>query len=141
MVPIHARLAKIGAAFVLNGRHTALRYPSTADGMEFSSVLASPVAPLNAARTAQRAVPTMLCAVVFAFLLTFGLVNTRAAETNNILTSWLNAQKDIHAWSADFKQTRILKSLAQPLTASGHVWFKAPTHVRWELGHPAQTIA
>jgi len=34
-----------------------------------------------------------------------------------------------------------LKSLAQPLKATGHVWFAAPNRFRWELGHPAQTIA
>ena len=65
----------------------------------------------------------------------------RAAETNAVLTAWLNAQTNIHAWSADFTQTRILKSLTQPLTATGHVWFEAPNRFRWELGHPPQTIA
>jgi outer membrane lipoprotein-sorting protein len=35
----------------------------------------------------------------------------------------------------------VLKSLTQPLTATGHVWFKAPNRFRWELGQPVQTIA
>ena len=137
MVPIHARLAKI------KGRDAALRRrrPRSADGTDFSSVLTCSVAPLNAAQTAQRAVPTRYCVTVFALLLVFSLVNTRAADNNAVLSSWLNAQKNIHAWSADFTQTRILKSLAQPLTATGHVWFEAPNKVRWELGHPARTIA
>jgi outer membrane lipoprotein-sorting protein len=65
----------------------------------------------------------------------------RAADTDALLTTWLNAQTNIHTWSADFTQTRILKSLTQPLTASGHVWFAAPNRFRWELGHPATTIA
>ncbi len=127
----------------MKGRDAALRRrrPRSADGTEFSSVLTRPVAPLNAARTAQRAVPTKYCAAVFALLLAFSLVDARAADTNSALTSWLNAQKNIHTWSADFTQTRILKSLTQPLTATGHVWFEAPNRVRWELGHPAQTIA
>jgi len=34
-----------------------------------------------------------------------------------------------------------LKSLTQPLTGAGRVWFAAPKRFRWELGHPAQTIA
>src|ERR1051326_8023373 len=51
-------------------------------------------------------------------------------------SSWLAAQAHIQRWSADFTQTRTLKSLAQPLTASGHVWFEAPNRFRWELGHP-----
>lgn len=55
--------------------------------------------------------------------------------------SWLDAQTNINTWSADFTQTRTLKSLTQPLTATGHVWFAAPNRFRWELGKPAQTIA
>jgi outer membrane lipoprotein-sorting protein len=67
--------------------------------------------------------------------------NVFCAETNGLLTSWLNAQTNIQTWSADFIQTRTLKSLTQPLTATGHVWFAAPEKFRWELGKPPQTIA
>jgi outer membrane lipoprotein-sorting protein len=54
---------------------------------------------------------------------------------------WLNAQKEFETLSADFVQTRTLKSLTQPLVATGHVWFAAPAQFRWELGRPPQTIA
>ncbi|MBC8097251.1 MAG: outer membrane lipoprotein carrier protein LolA [Akkermansiaceae bacterium] len=64
-----------------------------------------------------------------------------AAEFNPLLTSWLSAQTNFQTWSADFVQTRTLKSLTQPLTAKGHVWFSEPNRFRWELGHPPQTIA
>jgi len=64
-----------------------------------------------------------------------------AADSNSLLNSWLAAQTNIHAWSADFIQTRAFKSLAQPLTATGHVWFAEPDRFRWELGHPPKTIA
>src|SRR2546423_1082149 len=64
-----------------------------------------------------------------------------AAETGPLLTRWLNAQTNIQTWSADFVQTRTLKSLVQPLTATGHVWFAMPNRFRWELGNPAKTIA
>lgn len=64
-----------------------------------------------------------------------------AAETNSLLASWLNAQTNFQTWSADFIQTRVLKSLTQPLRATGHVWFAEPNRFRWELGHPPQTIA
>ena len=64
-----------------------------------------------------------------------------AADTNSILAAWLNAQTNVQTWSADFLQTRKLKSLTQPLTATGHVWFAAPNRFHWELGQPAQTIA
>src|SRR5438477_10533859 len=63
------------------------------------------------------------------------------AEMGPLFTRWLNAQTNVQAWSADFVQTRTLKSLIQPLTATGHVWFAAPNRFRWELGNPAQTIA
>src|SRR5207247_1046834 len=38
-------------------------------------------------------------------------------------------------------QTRKLKALVQPLTATGHVWFVAPNRFRWEIKSPAETIA
>jgi len=57
------------------------------------------------------------------------------------LAFWLAAQTNLQTWSADFVQTRTLKALAQPLTATGRVWFAAPQRFRWELGSPAQTIA
>lgn len=75
-------------------------------------------------------------------LLIFSLaLPAAAAELKPEVQQWLAAQAHIQSWSADFVQTRTLKSLAQPLTATGHVWFQAPNRFRWELGHPAQTIA
>lgn len=68
-------------------------------------------------------------------------LSVQGAETSSLVASWVTAQTNIHSWSADFVQIRSLKSLAQPLTATGHVWFAAPNRFRWELGHPAQTIA
>ncbi|HLP75490.1 MAG TPA: outer membrane lipoprotein carrier protein LolA [Candidatus Paceibacterota bacterium] len=64
-----------------------------------------------------------------------------SADENPLLTRWLTAQTNIQTWSAEFVQTRTLKSLTQPLTASGHVWFAEPNRFRWELGSPPQTIA
>jgi outer membrane lipoprotein-sorting protein len=63
------------------------------------------------------------------------------AESNFALNSWLSAQTNIQTWSADFVQTRRFKTLTQPLTESGKVWFAAPNRFRWELGHPVKTIA
>jgi len=65
----------------------------------------------------------------------------RAADTNTVLTGWLSAQTNLHTWSADFTQTRTLRTLTQPLTATGRLWFARPARFRWELGQPAQTIA
>ena len=77
------------------------------------------------------------CALGFAS----GGVRVSAAELNPVVASWLAAQTNIQAWSADFVQTRALKSLSQPLTATGHVWFAAPNRFHWEVKHPAPTIA
>lgn len=65
----------------------------------------------------------------------------QSQDSGALLSSWLAAQTNIHTWSADFTQTRRLKSLTEPLTASGHVWFEAPNLFRWELLKPARTIA
>lgn len=73
-------------------------------------------------------------------LLAFGTAQAQV-ELNPAVASWLAAQTSIQSWSADFTQTRRLKSLTQPLTSRGHLWFAAPNRFRWELGHPAQTIA
>jgi outer membrane lipoprotein-sorting protein len=63
------------------------------------------------------------------------------AEPNVWLARWLSSQTNVQTWSADVRQTRALKTLAQPLTAQGHVWFAAPNRFRWELTSPAPTIA
>ena len=79
------------------------------------------------------------CSLLFLFATLFSL--TAAEDNNGLLSNWLSRQKDIETWSADFVQTRNLKSFAQPLTSTGHVWFAAPNRFHWELGNPAQTIA
>jgi outer membrane lipoprotein-sorting protein len=54
---------------------------------------------------------------------------------------WLTRQATVRTWSAELRQTRRLKSLAEPLATPGRVWFKAPNLFRWELGDPVRTIA
>jgi outer membrane lipoprotein carrier protein len=71
----------------------------------------------------------------------FALQNLCADETNSVLDAWFAAQKNLHTWSADFIQTRALKTLTQPLIARGHVSFAMPNDFRWELGQPGRTIA
>ncbi len=86
--------------------------------------------------------PRLIAGVLLALLGVFyGSMRGLAADNDALLSAWLNAQTNIHTWSADFVQTRTLKSLTQPLTAAGHVWFEAPNRFRWELGNPPQTIA
>ncbi len=75
-----------------------------------------------------------------AFLSVYGW-QPAACGASSVVGAWLNSQTHIQTWSAELIQTRALKSLAQPLTATGHVWFAAPNRFRWELGNPPQTIA
>jgi outer membrane lipoprotein-sorting protein len=74
-------------------------------------------------------------------LMTALSASTRADDLSPQVVVWLEAQAKIHTWTADFTQTRRLKSLTQPLTAHGRVWFSEPNKFRWELGNPPQTIA
>ncbi len=58
-----------------------------------------------------------------------------------LLDNWFAAQTNLHTWSADAIQTRVIASFSQPLVSTGKVWVATPDHFRWELGHPPQTIA
>src|ERR1041385_2872664 len=86
-----------------------------------------------------RRIPCWLALLCFMGLLAGEKVS--ANDTNSLVSSWLAAQTNVQTWSADFTQTKTLKSLVQPLTATGRVWFANPDRFRWELGHPPQTIA
>src|SRR4051812_37750988 len=78
---------------------------------------------------------------LFVLLLAFLAIPLRAADNDALLNSFLEGQKKVQTWSAEFVQTRTMKSFAKPLTATGHVWFSAPNRFHWELGQPPQTIA
>lgn len=78
-----------------------------------------------------------LLAVLFSLL----FISSVCADLNPTVVAWLNAQTNIHTWSAEVTQTRTLKTLTQPLVAQGHVWFAAPNRFRWEIGDPPSTIA
>jgi len=68
-------------------------------------------------------------------------IRSGAEEADSPLTVWLNGQTNIQTWSADFTQTRLLKTFTQPLTAKGHVWFATPNQFHWEIIDPTPTIA
>lgn len=50
------------------------------------------------------------------------------------------AQSKIRSISADFLQTRALKTLKSPLAIKGRFWFASPDRFRWQLGDPPKTI-
>jgi len=77
----------------------------------------------------------------FAFGIISALPHSHAADTNTVLDAWFAAQQNLRTWSADFVQTRALKTLTLPLVTKGHIDFAVPNEFRWELGKPAQTIA
>lgn len=83
------------------------------------------------------------CCLVLLWSLVLGAGSFRAsaANTNAVLNSWFASQTNLQTWSADFTQTRALKTLTQPLVAAGHISFAVPNKFRWELGRPARTIA
>src|SRR5436190_8273321 len=60
-----------------------------------------------------------------AVLCRFGLLlffaNEAFGGTN--IAPFLEAQADLKSWTADFVQTRTLKSLKQPLKSPGHLYF------------------
>ncbi len=76
--------------------------------------------------------------------LALGLAAARAVGAESpeaVLHAWLDAQRDLKSWSAEFIQTRTLKALNEPLRTPGRLWFVAPDQFRWELGEPVQTLA
>ncbi len=75
-----------------------------------------------------------------AWSLGFG-VSAAPAVDHPALEKFLSAQTNLQTWSADLTQIRRLKTLTQPLSSTGRVWFAAPNKFRWEIGSPAQTIA
>ncbi len=81
----------------------------------------------------------LLLALALAF--TFVTGPLRAADTNQVINGWLSGQANLRMWKSDFIQTRHLRTLNQPLTTTGRLWFAVPNQFRWEIGTPAQTIA
>jgi len=84
--------------------------------------------------------------VVFALLLFLFLESTVNAgqaldeQDHEILRTWITSQQKLRSISAEFTQTRALRTLRSPLISTGRLWFKAPNWFRWELGVPPKTI-
>lgn len=77
----------------------------------------------------------------FAAALLLGAAAARAADTNALLQGWFQAQTNLHTWTADAIQTRVLRNFSDPLVSTGKLWVAMPDRFRWELGQPPQTIA
>ncbi|HZM04873.1 MAG TPA: outer membrane lipoprotein carrier protein LolA [Candidatus Saccharimonadales bacterium] len=75
------------------------------------------------------------------FLFTLTASSLFGAPDSQVLDNWLHTQATVQTWTADFKQTRELKALTEPLVATGKLWFAAPGRFRWEIMKPVPTIA
>jgi outer membrane lipoprotein-sorting protein len=64
----------------------------------------------------------------------------KAVEDISPLRSMIAMQKAIHTLSADFTQSRSLKTLRDPLISHGKLWMQTQQLFRWELGTPPKTI-
>ncbi|MEI7729401.1 MAG: outer membrane lipoprotein carrier protein LolA [Verrucomicrobiota bacterium] len=64
-----------------------------------------------------------------------------AANDDARLDNWIAAQTNMNTWKAELIQTRSLKTMTQPLMATGRVWVARPNQFRFELGQPPQIIA
>jgi outer membrane lipoprotein-sorting protein len=87
----------------------------------------------------------MLCRLVSATLV-WGLalsgIGMAAPEQPDLspLRDWMARQKNVRSLSADFVQSRALRTLRSPVTIPGRFWSILPDFFRWELGDPAKTI-
>jgi outer membrane lipoprotein carrier protein len=95
---------------------------------------------LAKAGTPKIAITRGLPAILGAVFLVASVLPSSGAQSDRI-DAWLAAQTNLISWSAEFVQTRKLKTLAQPLKSNGRLWFQSPNRFRWEIGSPPQTIA
>ena len=81
-------------------------------------------------------------AAAFALLIGVQIPDASCSATIDLspLKACLEAQGDLRSISADFTQTRALKTLKSPVAVKGHFWFEAPDRFRWQLGDPPKTI-
>jgi outer membrane lipoprotein carrier protein len=61
-------------------------------------------------------------------------------DEKKLIQTWLQRQHEIKSLSADFTQTRSLRSLQSPIRNKGHLWLVKPDLFRWQLGDPPKTV-
>lgn len=128
MVPFRSHLAQVAVA------SCSTNVPKSRQSGPHSS----PVVKFSA-RASSRWLPRFIAVGLVSPAL--AVLCAESSGTNAWTSAWLSSRATVQTWSADVVQTRSFKSLSQPLTARGRVWFDAPNLFRWELGTPPQTIA
>lgn len=83
--------------------------------------------------------------ILLIFLLTLsanllGDTQKESVEDISPLRAMIGLQRSIHTLSADFTQTRSLKTLRDPIISHGKIWIQPQQFFRWELGNPPKTI-
>ncbi|MDB6072746.1 MAG: Outer rane lipoproteinsorting protein [Verrucomicrobiaceae bacterium] len=63
-----------------------------------------------------------------------------AATVPSIVQQWVEAQQHVGDISVDFRLTKTLPTLKEPITSDGHFWKLADGQFRWEMGSPATTV-
>lgn len=64
----------------------------------------------------------------------------KSPDEKKLIQTWLERQHEIRSLSADFIQTRSLRSLQSPIKNKGHIWLVKPNLFRWQLGDPPKTV-
>ena len=57
-----------------------------------------------------------------------------------IVREWVEAQQHMGDIAVDFRLTRSLPTLKEPITADGRFWKQADGQFRWEMGSPPSTV-
>jgi outer membrane lipoprotein carrier protein len=73
-------------------------------------------------------------------MLIAGSVRAQQPNERKLIQTWLKRQHEIKSLSADFVQTRSLRSLQSPIKNRGHLWLVKPDLFRWQLGDPPKTV-
>lgn len=87
--------------------------------------------------------PKGMLLLIFLLTLSVNLLgDTQKESAGDIspLRAMIALQKSIHTLSADFTQSRSLKTLRDPLISHGKLWIQPQQFFRWELGTPPKTI-
>ncbi|MDB6138172.1 MAG: LolA family protein [Verrucomicrobiaceae bacterium] len=82
----------------------------------------------------------LLLAASFLCLATFISAAAEFPTIPPIVQQWVEAQQHMGDIAVDFRLTRSLPTLKEPITADGRFWKQADGQFRWEMGSPPTTV-
>lgn len=83
--------------------------------------------------------PGLILAVLLFSLI--GRSSSAEADARQTAARWIAAGAKLKSLEASFAQERQLKTLRQPLSKPGKLWFQRPSAFRWQIGDPPAIIA